>query len=631
MDCACVEYLYLNDIGLGEVHKFAVDPTNGSLTEIPGPGGAGTPWMSGFDNPHGIGADVSGRLYVADHPTNGPIYRVTCAGGTVATDATVWNTSITGGGMTNIGTVDNYILVNGAHQGADFDKIHVLDACTGDRIGEICLNDTDGTDWGMQVLPDGTVLVAHGLTFNGISLNKRIWRFAFDPALIDGACVDPIITTTGDPGHYLAPYRELYGVTSDGTHLYVVARNGSNGSELLKIDIATGALVSTLADPAGATGFNGARGLIYAPSSNRLYVAGIEDCIAIVNPDNMSYIGAGAGAVTGQSEPKAIGLLKECCPTTTPLVYTPTVCSSGNGERVLLTDLYNCGDGVICEGVWQEVQNTSGGAITFNDCDLSITVNGSGCAVYELTNDATTAQRCAPFVVRVEVCTEVPEGVGVGALGTCTNGTPNNDARIELTNLMNVDQVNLTAGTTYTGPDYGDAANTTVPMGNTTATLNGLLHATTYTVRLWHGENDCFTDRTVTIPTNDCVPVCNDPTVDVVSTTCDDHQTPAVDADDTFVATLEVSNSIGTNYQVVTGANPTDGTGGTVIATGFYGAPLDVDHNFLADGSSTYALTLRDVQDGSCFTSVTVGPVAGCSDCGPMACGAVQIEYNRRE
>lgn len=157
--CNCKEYLYLNDTGLGEVHKFAVN-ADGSITEI------GSPWMSGFANPHGLGSDLNGYLYIGDDPTNGPIKKVTCDGQVI--DAN-WNITIVGGGLTNIGSIGNFIFVNGANQNADFNKIHVLDACSGDVLGSICFNGTDGTDWGMQVLPDGTILVPHGLTLLSIS------------------------------------------------------------------------------------------------------------------------------------------------------------------------------------------------------------------------------------------------------------------------------------------------------------------------------------------------------------------------------------------------------------------------------------------------------------------------------
>ena len=64
--CNCAEYLYLNDTGTGEVHKFSIDPTDGTMTEV------GSPWMSGFTNPHGLGSDLNGNIYIGDN-TTGPI------------------------------------------------------------------------------------------------------------------------------------------------------------------------------------------------------------------------------------------------------------------------------------------------------------------------------------------------------------------------------------------------------------------------------------------------------------------------------------------------------------------------------------------------------------------------------
>ena len=64
--------------------------------------------MSGFTNPHGVGADINGNIYIGDD-TTGPIYTTGCDGGTVTNDATLWFNNIENG-LTNIGSYDNYII-----------------------------------------------------------------------------------------------------------------------------------------------------------------------------------------------------------------------------------------------------------------------------------------------------------------------------------------------------------------------------------------------------------------------------------------------------------------------------------------------------------------------------------------
>lgn len=63
----------------------------------------------------------------------------------------------------------------------------------------------------------------------------------------------------------------------------------------------------------------------------------------------------------------------------------------------------------------------------FNSCDLSITVNGSGCGTYvlEKTTGATGNQQCGQFKITVNICTEVPSATVTPVQGTCTGANPN--------------------------------------------------------------------------------------------------------------------------------------------------------------------------------------------------------------
>ncbi|MEN0050229.1 MAG: hypothetical protein AAF806_24400 [Bacteroidota bacterium] len=55
--CECTEMIYLNDVGTSAVHKFSVDAMSG-ISEI------GSPWVSGINQPHGIGIDLNGFVFV---------------------------------------------------------------------------------------------------------------------------------------------------------------------------------------------------------------------------------------------------------------------------------------------------------------------------------------------------------------------------------------------------------------------------------------------------------------------------------------------------------------------------------------------------------------------------------------
>ena len=72
------------------------------------------------------------------------------------------------------------------------------------------------------------------------------------------------------------------------------------------------------------------------------------------------------------------------------------------------------------------------------------------------------------------------------------------------------------------------------------------------------------------------------------------------------------------------------GIGGNVLNSGgtLYGSPVTVGQNkqFKADGSSVYALIVRDIDTKSCFQQVNITPVAPCSalppksPCYPVPC-----------
>lgn len=86
--------------------------------------------------------------------------------------------------------------------------------------------------------------------------------------------------------------------------------------------------------------------------------------------------------------------------------------------------------------------------------------------------------------------------------GTCTGDIANDDATIEITNLIDGDEMNFTVGTTYSGPAYGDASNLDVSDGM--ETLAALPHNTQYTIRVFNLSDFCYTDITAYTPSVNC-------------------------------------------------------------------------------------------------------------------------------
>ena len=498
--CVCEENLYLNDTGFGEVHKFSINPADGVITEI------GSPWMSGFSNPHGLGSDLNGNLYIGDDNTGG-IYKVNCHGGTVANNGVLWNDGIENG-LTNIGSIDNYIITNAHPNGGNGKDIYVLDACSGNFLGSICLNNagTGGwsADWGLQVFQDGTILVTDGQGW-GPDSEKAIWKFTFDPTMINNtnACVDALVVND-----YLTSFYDILGITKDDSYLYVLARDGDSNSTLLKINATTGALVQSIAEGGwDGSGYNGAMGIVYAPSSGYLYVSGFEDCIAIVDPTNLSYIGPGNGVIPSGGAPKAISILKECCPSSNNIVIDTLLCESGG--LIFLQELTKC-NGTICEGIWQEGSSNTG--LTYNSCDNSVQITSpTACGTFELNSDGTSSNsKCGAFKMVVNICVQscctTPEATISAVPSSCAFVFPTESGYLEISNYTEGDKVNWVEGNDYTNgdPDYANA----ITIGSTPfQIIDGLQDPSgtaDYTVRIFNGASDCYEDFTVTMQESTC-------------------------------------------------------------------------------------------------------------------------------
>ncbi len=122
--------------------------------------------------------------------------------------------------------------------------------------------------------------------------------------------------------------------------------------------------------------------------------------------------------------------------------------------------------------------------------------------------------------------------------------------------------------------------------------------------------------------TNSCMITIN-PGVDImiiqnIQSTCNDNGTPSDPSDDWFTITVNASASNGgTNYELVLDADP-DGNNGTILSTEVYGTSItfgsSMPHTFLADGISSYNLTIRDANNPTCYEIFITIPVASCSN-----------------
>jgi hypothetical protein len=107
-----------------------------------------------------------------------------------------------------------------------------------------------------------------------------------------------------------------------------------------------------------------------------------------------------------------------------------------------------------------------------------------------------------PVRIKTTNCCILPTlGTNTPALGTCTNGIVNNDAKIDFASLINADKAAASEGAIYTGVAYIAATKTVI---GGAVSFTGLKHNTQYTFRIFNGDNTCFRDITITTPNKVC-------------------------------------------------------------------------------------------------------------------------------
>lgn len=137
-----------------------------------------------------------------------------------------------------------------------------------------------------------------------------------------------------------------------------------------------------------------------------------------------------------------------------------------------------------------------------------------------------------------------------------------------------------------------------------------------YYVRLSTNSNpSCYDIESLTITVNDII--------STISTTCSDNGTGGDSNDDTFTITVNATNaSPGSSgqYLVIYNGNVLNGSGTN------YGSDVTVSHvDFVANGSFSPTLTIRDVDDVGCEIMENVSAVGSCSICPPTICLPVKV------
>ncbi|HMR89574.1 MAG TPA: hypothetical protein PKD51_15545, partial [Saprospiraceae bacterium] len=623
-DCSCTEYIYLNETtGGGKVHKYAVNSTTGALSEvlIPIGGGNNNAWYPGtgtsqLPSPHGLGVDINGFLYIASsyNDPNSQIRKLTC-------DGTIFPSSefAIPKGTFNIMSIGNKIYANTFDLPTDQRVIREYDVCTGQQTGTVCLNNALGFgDWGFWY-DERT-----GYFYSSIEAdNASIYRYTIsDFSSGTPTCVDPWLPYVNGAtvGEMEAPGGTVMGITTDlDGNVYMVNNAFNSPGKLVKYSPTGNYIGASIIDTNdGDGGYYNARGIIYSEHADKLYVSTmslVDDCVSLFDK-NLVYLGPAVpnDGNLGQGNPnigqgKAISKLIECCPAISPLTFNEIVCSGGNGEKIFLQDVLNCGDGVICEGQWAEMTNTSNGAIVFDDCDLSITVNGNGCATYSLskTTPVSASQRCGPFTITLTICTEVPTATVSSTQGTCTGITPNNNATINITSVVNADVANFSTGATYTGPAYGGAGQVNITSGS--GMISGLMHNTQYTVRIFNGNNDCYVDYAVSTPTITCIQPCS-ATVTAIPTACN-----------TTTNQYSVSGQVTFTNPPVTGTLTVSIAGGSSeVFSAPFASPIPYTINGQISDGMMKTITATFSADNTCTANTSFMAPASCVTPGSCDC-----------
>ncbi len=500
MGCTCEEYIYLAEPGINAMLKFRID-NDGRLTEIIK--SDGSHWSEGFTNsPHGVGADQNGILYLGSGGSGG-IDRYNCDGTLLEEDYIPKNLgdgmSGVAGNQNNIYVVGNTLYANGWYGTGYLDAVvAAYDVCSGNLLGTYTVCDeTDDLQRTWDFVIDEEL--------NQIIINTYAATRGFAVGDLDtnlnGACLEIIPGTAN--GHATGATKD-----NDGN---IYARHFSGN--LTKYDSLYNMIYRVPLDPAT----HAAWGIVYSETTGNLYLSGNGgDCVSVYDPADGSYLYTGYPIPPDPNNNKAMNILKECCPTNNNVTIDTTLCAAAINDTLFLQKLLNC-EGTICEGLWQEGGGNNG--LTYNSCNNSIIINAANaCGTFTLASDgAGNAPQCGAFIITINInVVAQPEAKVFAIQPSCTNGIPNSNGYLQISEITSGERYNWSVGSTYSGdPDFADAIDATAlsfPHQFNTGMSNPS-GAQDYTIRIFSAETTCgehcYTDYTVTMNEQDCTADCN--------------------------------------------------------------------------------------------------------------------------
>ncbi|MCR9102895.1 MAG: hypothetical protein NXI25_23280, partial [bacterium] len=505
--CNCTEYIYLNEPAISSVLKFEVGP-GVLLTEVIGANG-GTPpaqhWYPGLGvselpSPHGLATDLNGRIYIGAADGGTAIRRFDCDG-TIDPVAPIFNP----GAHQNMFSIGNTIYVN-TNGGPS-----AYNSCTGDLIGQLCLNDAVGSLWGLSYNPVTELVYA-----SQRGGDQKVWVFTraqLEAGIAgSGDCIDPLVTlgpnATVNVGENFLPNTPggVFGVVGDNSGNFYVVKSSLDGGASTSIwkYNASGGFVSKTSDGiCGTSPFCLGIGVTWSEGTNRLYMSNITDdpgvdCISAFDAASMTYIGAAApnpGLPTNNAA-KAISIIKECCPVNLPATFTKNVCGAVGAKFFLNQEAFDACDGIVCGSSWTPQGALTG--MTFDACDNSVTITGdNACGTFTLDIGAVSSTGCGAQSSTFTICNiEAPDATFTATPNCADAGIITLTAATAATHYG----ISSPGATFYDGPMTVLAA-TAIPGVLPANILTNVPNAgATYIVRIFNGDDGCFVDEVVSVP-----------------------------------------------------------------------------------------------------------------------------------
>ena len=192
------------------------------------------------------------------------------------------------------------------------------------------------------------------------------------------------------------------------------------------------------------------------------------------------------------------------CPTDDPAAFTVSTPATGNGTITYQwqSSKTSCTTGFSdIAGATSDTYDS--GSVTETTYFRVISSSVGGCS----TGSCADTSNCVTLTIDpgCPSCTN-PTATASAMQPSCTKGAPNNDGYLQLTSVTNGDRVNFSTGNTYTGDaDYANATTIGALPFQFATGQNNPSGSQEYTIRVFNGASDCFTDIVVTMNEQDCL------------------------------------------------------------------------------------------------------------------------------